>query len=324
MVQAFVAVVLGMSGFMAMAATSEQAVVGSLFNGGLQGQLVDTSGNEVSISGNGFFALSSASGMLYTRNLVLRTNEQSVLVNGTSGHEVLILGKSGEPVALSFQGRSEKKFHGQSHRMATMTAMQVEPDGTISALYSDGSVENVGMLAIALFQNARKLELVDLQKDLLKGTTQSGEPHFARGFAASRGKIMFRQKELTGKAFYQNLLDESEAVDSSSAYYIEVQSLKNGLSRGTSRVITTMNNRAEVRQTTGKYEKTNAVILQKSSPGFLDVDLEIREKLPKVSFTVKEKFEIREVDGEKEFSLQMGDDIYSYKLKLRPDIKETL
>lgn len=194
--------------FNVFAKATEKSIAGAVFNGWIQGEIVNTdSPMDLAISGTGFLPLQkSAHQILYTRNLSIRMDNDGDLVQNASNLKILHI-SDGSLKTIYVADKSHKQFKDQSGREATLTGFAINDAGEVEGIYSDGSVERIASLDLAIFQNQRQLKLVDKEKHLLTASKRTGEVSYVLPGTSGAGKIFAKSQEKLDEAYYRSNLD---------------------------------------------------------------------------------------------------------------------
>lgn len=107
----------------------------------------------------------------------------------------------------------------------------------------------------------------------------------------------------------------SSAAFASGTFLVKIDSYRNNVLRGSSRISTTLDKNADVRQDAGEFYLSRSVLLQKSSSAnFVKLSLNIEEHLADHSFSVEDISEINSLNGHKTISLKSGNDTFRYEV----------
>ena len=124
-------------------------------------------------------------------------------------------------------------------------------------------------------------------------------------------------------SLWMGLTLTSISVFANDSYLVQIKASKNGVMRTHSRLITTLNQNAEIAQTSGVLITSRKLFLSESAEDSLSMSLRITEKLSDDSFVLDEKFEIRKNLGAKKLSLSIGKNVYSYEVTISPHVSST-
>ncbi len=117
----------------------------------------------------------------------------------------------------------------------------------------------------------------------------------------------------------------SQTVLASEQFLVTIKYYQNNILRGTPRMLTTFENRAEIRQTAGDYYLSRAVLLQKSStPNSIKLNLNIEEQLASTSFSLDDVSEISTLEGHKTITVRSGSDVFRYDVTITPYTNNTI
>lgn len=175
--------------------TPSAILEGASINLWIQAGLRDTSRlTDLAIQGQGFFMIENAQGIsCFTRvgrfELSARGYLRSLDLDGDLVS--IVDGKRLERISLSGAGRWNRGY---------LKSIRIDLDGVIQGFYSDGSSKRLGRLALALFQNARRLER--LGEHCLQPTQASGSPFLDYAQTDGRGSIYASTLEEVDEEIY--------------------------------------------------------------------------------------------------------------------------
>jgi hypothetical protein len=181
----------------ALLAQSPSAIVaaGSVVNSWTQGSIRSTEKPfDLSIQGKGFFVLKQSNGEhVFSRYGEMSLNSEGFLVHSASQSSVLgYCGANLEPIDLS---RFAKDSDG-----SIVKSFTTELDGTIVALYENGTEHKICSVALALFHNSSRLER---SRHILKATINSGSAVIGTPTREGRGSIYGASLELLEEQLYR-------------------------------------------------------------------------------------------------------------------------
>lgn len=184
------------------AATPEAVIAANQVNLWIQGGVATASlPFDLAIQGNGFFILQMASGeQKFSRHGEMQLDAEGYLVQGLSGGKVIgTCGGELQPINLA---RFAK--HGDS---ALVQSFRVELNGTITAFYQNGHSAETCRIALALFQNPRRLKR---SGHILESTKESGPDFIGPAREEGRGDIFRESREVLEEGLYLNNIDDSK------------------------------------------------------------------------------------------------------------------
>lgn len=154
-----------------------------------QGGLEFTGNNlDLAINGNGFFAMRDSNEQLaYTRSGNFRLNTRGEIVNPSGSKLLFYQPREDGTFNESEAGLISIKADAPNANGAPLTRLDVDQAGILRASYSDGSVRDLGKLAVATFSTPTNL--AQLGDTTWRATLGSGGPAFAAAGVGDRGKI---------------------------------------------------------------------------------------------------------------------------------------
>lgn len=185
-----------------------KSIAGSVFNSWIQGKIVNTDNpSDLAISGIGFIPVQKSTHQIYyTRSLSIRMDKDGDLVQNGSGYKILHASE-GVLKTIHVADKAQKPYQGQPGRYATLTGFALTNEGEIEGAYSDGSVDKITYLNIAIFQNQRQLKLKDSKYQLLASNKFTGEVSYVLPRESGAGQIFGKSQENLDKSYYQMNLD---------------------------------------------------------------------------------------------------------------------
>lgn len=154
-----------------------------------QGGLEFTGNNlDLAINGNGFFVMRDSNEQFtYTRSGNFRLNTFGDIVNA-SGSKLMFFAPNGEGgYDETENGLISIKADALNADGAPVTRLDVDQAGILRASYSDGSVSELGKIAVATFSTPTNL--AQLGDTTWRATLGSGGPALAAPGVGDRGKI---------------------------------------------------------------------------------------------------------------------------------------
>jgi flagellar hook protein FlgE len=154
-----------------------------------QGGLEFTGQNlDLAINGNGFFVMRDSNEQFtYTRSGNFRLNTVGDIVN-PSGSKLMFFAPRGDGTFNETEGGLISiKADAPNANGAPLTRLDVDQSGILRASYSDGSVSDLGKIAVATFSTPTNL--AQLGDTTWRATLGSGGPSLAAPGVGDRGKI---------------------------------------------------------------------------------------------------------------------------------------
>lgn len=201
---------LSLSGSKALAVTSSKIIVGTLANNNLlQGNITESRSTlDIAISGNGFIPLQNTHGeIFYTRYGVLGMDKSGDLEHIPSGLKVVIPDEKGHFNSIHLESFAERPFINQDKRFAKLTSLSFNDSGALEGFFSDGQVVTIANLQLAVFENQRKLRVVDESKYLLKSTKAVGKIAYLSPGEHPVGKVFGHHLESISMSDYKKALE---------------------------------------------------------------------------------------------------------------------
>ncbi|HEX7822570.1 MAG TPA: flagellar hook basal-body protein [Sphingobium sp.] len=203
---------------------------------------------DLAVTGEGFFTVKSASGETsYTRNGAFGMDKDRNIIDTTGANvQVLPTAKTGDGTPTSTAASALKNLTIPSVKMDSATppapvspqvdlsSIAINTKGVISATYSDGSVENLGVIAMANFPNTEGLRQAG---DAHWGVTgESGTATYGAGdqgqFGAIRSGMLERSnvditEELVGLiAAQRNFQANAKALEASNTLTSTINNIR--------------------------------------------------------------------------------------------------
>lgn len=184
--------------------TSEIVIAGAIVNTWTQAGLrVTEKPFDLGIQGNGFFALQTENGeRVFSRYGEASLNPDGFLVHSASNAKILGY-CAGELTAIDLS-----QFAVSSNE-SEIKSFRVEQNGTITAIYSNGTSSSTCQIALALFQNPLKL---NRKKHVLIPTKASGAGYIGVPHDSTRGSLYGSSLEELDEEMYR-LNTKSENSD---------------------------------------------------------------------------------------------------------------
>jgi len=154
-----------------------------------QGGLEFTGNNlDLAINGNGFFTTRDSNQQLtYTRSGNFRLNTAGEIVNSSGSQVMFFARQPGGGFNESEAGLTSIDVDVPNAGGSPVARLEVDATGILRATYSDGSISELGKLAVATFPTPTNL--VQVGDVTWRASLGSGNPAFAAPGVGDRGRI---------------------------------------------------------------------------------------------------------------------------------------